>query len=54
MAFRRENGRLVSVNIDNSRIFSPLLKLEIADNGKSFRLYTPNTNEFLQAVLTGE
>ncbi len=54
MAFRRENGCLVSVNVDNSRVFSPLLKFEIADNGKTFRLYNPNTNEFLQAILTGE
>jgi Uma2 family endonuclease len=54
MAFRRENGRLVSVNIDNNRVLSPLLKLEIVDNGKSFRLFDPKTKEFLQAVLTGE
>ncbi len=54
MAFRRENGRLISVNIENTRVLSPLLKLEIVDNGKSFRLFNPKTKEFLQAVLTGE
>ena len=54
MAFRRENGRLVSVNAENNRILSPLLNLEIVDTGKSFRIFNPQTQEFLQAVLTGE
>lgn len=54
MAFRRENGRLLSVNTENNRVHSPLLNLEIVDTGKSFRLFNPQTNEFLQAVLTGE
>ena len=54
MAFRRENGRLLSVNVENNRLLSPLLNLEIVDTGKSFRLFNPNTQEFLQAVLTGE
>lgn len=54
MAFARENGRLVSVNVENHRVFSPLLKLEIVDTGQSFRLFNPQTQEFLQAVLTGE
>lgn len=54
MAFRRDNGRLMSVNIEDNRVFSPLLDLEIVDTGKSFRLFNPQTQEFLQAVLTGE
>ncbi len=54
MAFRRENGRLMSVNIKDNRVFSPLLNLEIVDTGKSFRLFNPKSKEFLQAVLTGE
>lgn len=54
MAFKRETGRLVSVNIVNNRVLSPLLNLEIVDTGKSFRLFNPLTNEFLQAILTGE
>lgn len=54
MAFKRETGRLVSVNVVNNRVLSPLLNLEIVDTGKSFRLFNPQTNEFLQAILTGE
>ncbi len=54
MAFRRENGRLVSVNIEDNRAFSPIMNLEIIDTGKSFRLFDPERKEFLKAVLTGE
>jgi Uma2 family endonuclease len=54
MAFRRENGRLMSVNIEDNKVFSPLLNLEIVDTGKSFRLFDPTQQKFLQAVLTGE
>jgi Uma2 family endonuclease len=54
MAFRRENGRLISVNAENNRVHSLLMNLEIVDTGKSFRLFNPQTQEFLQAVLTGE
>ncbi len=54
MAFRREGGRLISANVENNRVLSPLLNIEIVDTGKSFRLFNPNTQEFLQAVLTGE
>ncbi|MCY7377062.1 MAG: Uma2 family endonuclease [Pyrinomonadaceae bacterium] len=54
MSFHRKNGRLLSVNIENNRAFSPLLNLEIVDTGKSFRLFDPNEQKFLQAVLTGE
>lgn len=54
MAFRRDKGRLLSVNVENNRVLSPLLNLEIVDTGKSFRLFNPETEEFLQAVLTGE
>lgn len=54
MAFRRENGRLLSVNVENSRVFSPMLNLEIVDTGKSFRLFDPQQKEFLQTILTGD
>lgn len=54
MAFHRQNGRLLSANVKENRVLSPLLNLEIVDTGKSFRLFNPQTNEFLQAVLTGE
>lgn len=54
MAFRREQGRFVSVNVENNRVLSSLLNLEIVDTGKSFRLFDPKEQKFLQAVLTGE
>ncbi len=54
MAYGREDERLKYVPHQDNRIFSPLLGLEIVDTGKSFRLFDPKTQEFLQAVLTGE
>jgi len=54
MAYRRVEGRLQYVPLNDDRIFSPLLNLEIVNTGKSFRLFDPATQEFLQAVLTGE
>lgn len=54
MAFHRQQGRLLSSDVDNGRVFSPLLNLDIIDTGRSFRLFDPKTQEFLQAILTGE
>lgn len=54
MGFRRDNGRLLSVNVEDNKVFSPLLNLEIVDTGKSFRLFDPMEQKFLQAILTGE
>ena len=54
MAYRRQDDRLRYIPLDENRVFSPLLNLEIVDTGKSFRLFNPQTQEFLQAVLTGE
>ncbi len=54
MAYRRLEDRLQYVPIEKDRIFSPLLRLEIVDTGKSFRILDPATQEFLQAILTGE
>ena len=54
MAFRRQNGRLLSTDVENNRVFSPLLNLEIVDTGRAFRLFDPEKQEFLQAVLGNE
>lgn len=54
MAYRRIDGRLQFIPLENNRIFSPSLNLEIVDTGKSYRLYDPAKHEFLQAILTGE
>lgn len=50
IAYQRENGILNPVKIENKRIFSPLLGLEIVDTGDNFRLFNPNTNEFLRST----
>ncbi len=54
MAYRRRDDRLQYIPLEENRILSPLLGLEIVDTGKSFRLFDPQTREFLQAILTGE
>lgn len=54
MAFHRDKGRLVSAPINDNRVMSILLALEIVDTGESFRLFNPESREFLQALLTGE
>ena len=54
MAYRRQDDRLRYIQLEENRILSPLLNLEIVDTGKSFRLFDPETKEFLQALLTGE
>jgi len=54
MVYRRQEKRLKYIPLEENRIFSPRLGLEIVDTGKSFRLFNPQTQEFLQVVLTGE
>ena len=50
LAFHREGERLLSSTITDNRIFSPRLGLEIVRTEKGFRLFNPNTNEFLQTL----
>lgn len=47
LAFHRQNGRLLSANIENNRIFSPRLGLEIVRVENNFRLFNPKTDKFL-------
>ena len=54
MAYHRQDNRLRYIPLEENRILSPLLNLEVVDTGKSFRLFNPQTQEFLQAILTGE
>ncbi|MEQ1605826.1 MAG: Uma2 family endonuclease [Pyrinomonadaceae bacterium] len=54
MAYRRQEARLQYVPLQQDRIFSPLLNLDIVDTGKSFRLFDRETREFLQAILPDE
>ena len=46
-AYRLEFGELVRQAIENKRIFSQALGLELVDMGEDFRFFNPDTNEFL-------
>ena len=48
MAFRLIGGRLDSVEIENDRIQSNILGLELVDTRETLRLFNPQTNEFLK------
>lgn len=50
-AYRLEFGELVRQAIDDKRIFSPALNLELIDTGKEFRFFNPETQEFLPTNL---
>ncbi|MCY7376353.1 MAG: Uma2 family endonuclease [Pyrinomonadaceae bacterium] len=54
MAFRREDEKLLPLPIDDDRIFSPRLNLEIVQAENSFRLFNPQTNEFLRTLEESE
>jgi Uma2 family endonuclease len=54
LAFHRQNGRLLSANIENNRIFSPRLELEIVRVENNFRLFNPKTDKFLLTLEEAE
>ena len=54
MAFHRKGGKLVEVEITDSKVFSPRLGLEIVRTENTFRLFNPNTNEFLRTLEESE
>ena len=54
MAFHRQGGRLVLVQITDDKIFSPRLGLEIVRTENTFRLFNPQTKEFLQTLGEAE
>ena len=54
LAFHRQNGRLLSAPIADNRIFSPRLGLEIVRTKNTFRLFNPNTTEFLRTLEEAE
>lgn len=49
MAYQRKGGKLLPVEIQNRRVFSPRLNLEIVDTGAQFRLFDSKNNEFLRS-----
>lgn len=50
-AYRLEFGELVRQSINNKRIFSPALNLDLVDTGEDFRLFNPETKEFLKTAV---
>lgn len=50
-AYRLEFGELVRQSINDKRVFSDLLNLELVDTGADFRFFNPEMQEFLP---TGE
>ena len=49
-AFRLKNGEFVSVKIENQRVKSEVLKLDLVIKDNTLRLYNPKTNEFLKTT----
>jgi Uma2 family endonuclease len=47
LAYCLEFGELVRQAVNNKRVFSSLLGLELVDTGQDFRLFNPNTGQFL-------
>ncbi|MDQ3130713.1 MAG: Uma2 family endonuclease [Acidobacteriota bacterium] len=54
MAFRRENDALLPVEISGDKVFSPRLNLEIVRTENNFRLFNPQTGEFLLTLEESE
>lgn len=54
MAFHGQAERLLAVPVDDGRIFSSRLGLEIVRTENSFRLFDPEANEFLRTLEESE
>ena len=50
MAFRLNEGKLDSIAIEDGRMKSDVLGLELVDTGKTLRLFNPQTAEFLKTT----
>lgn len=50
MAFQRQKDSLAPVVVENRRVLSPRLGLEIVDTRETFRLFNPATNKFLSSA----
>lgn len=54
LAFHRQGGRLLTASVNNERIFSPRLDLEIVRAENTFRLFNPQASEFLLTLEESE
>jgi Uma2 family endonuclease len=50
LAYRMENGEYESMKIENHRIKSEVLDLELVVEGSTLRIFNPVTNEFLKTT----
>ena len=50
LAYRLENGEYQKVRLENNRVFSEVLNLELVDTGNILRLYNPSTEKFLPSL----
>ena len=49
-AFHLKNGVFETIKIEQNRVFSPALGLELVDTGETLRLFNPKTNEILMTT----
>ena len=54
LAFHRQGERLLAAEVSAGKIFSPRLGLEIVRTENNFRLFNPQTNEFLLTLEESE
>lgn len=54
LAYRRKGENLVKIEVADESVLSPRLGLEILREGNTFRLFNPNTNEFLRTLSEAE
>ena len=51
LAYRLEFGELVRLSIQNDRVFSEVLNLEIVNTGEDFRFFDVEKDEFIPTVI---
>ena len=54
VAYRLKRGELVKVNVENGRIFSEEIGLEIVDTGDGLRLFDVETKQFMRTLSESE
>lgn len=50
LAYRLFDDELTQIQVENKRIFSESLNLELVDTGETLRFFNPETNEFLMTA----
>ena len=50
LAYRLENGEFQKIRLENNRVFSAVLGLDLVDTGKTLRLFNPQTTKFLPSL----